>query len=377
MQPDLSILRFAWRNLWRRQFRSVVTLTGISIAVSAYVALVGFTNSFEREWLKVYTAGGTEITVAQRFTLMPSLNESLATRLADLPEVEKATPMLLDFASITADLNAIIYGWKADSFEFQSIQVVSGKRFRDGSLEVMIGEDLAQSLGKGVGDMIEIEGGRFTIVAVYRASSALESAAVIMPLDQMQILTGREGKAAVFHVKLRAVRPGETPQQVLAEAQKEIEKVMPQARALPTSARARSNQFSSVARAIAAGTSSLALALGILGISNTMIMSVGERIGEFALLRALGWSRFRVIALIEAEAAALGVLGGVCGAAAGWAVLAVLAATPRTAGVVSSRFPAVTALQALFISPLTGLLAGILPALAGTTNAPTERLKYE
>ena len=199
-QPNLSILRLAWRNLQRRRLRTIVTLAGISVAASAYVALVGFVNSFEREWLKVYTAGGTDVTVAQRVTLVPSLSEALGARLSGLPEVQQATPMLLDFASVTTDLNAIIYGWKADSFEFQSIQVVAGNRFRDGSPEVMIGEGLAQSLGKGVSDTIEIEGGRFRIVAVYRASSALESAAVIMPLDQLQILTGKEGKAAVFHV---------------------------------------------------------------------------------------------------------------------------------------------------------------------------------
>lgn len=375
MQPGLSISCFAWRNLWRGRFRSLITLAGVAIAASAYVALVGFTSSFEQEWMKVYTTGGTEITVAQRVTLMPSLDESLGARLAQLPTVQKATPMMLEFASLTTDLNAIVYGWKADSFEFQSIQIVSGSRFRDGWREIMVGEALARSLGKGVGASIEIQGGDFTIVAIYRAPSALESAAVIMPLDRLQFLTGKQGKVAVFHVKLRATRPGETPEQLLAEAQNEIEEVIPQARAVPAAARASSNQFSSVARSIAAGTSWIALALGILGISNTMMMSVGERMSELALLRALGWSRARVIVLIETEAAALGVLGGICGAAAGWALLASLAAISRTAGVVSARFPTATVLQALSISLLAGLLSGILPALRGTRSAPAEMLK--
>jgi putative ABC transport system permease protein len=377
MQPVLSIPSFAWRNLWRVRFRSLITLAGVAIATSAYVALVGFTGSFEHEWMKVYTAGGTEISVAQRVTLMPSLDESLGARLAELPSVQKATPMLLEFASVTTDLNAIVYGWKADSFEFQSIQIIAGRRFRDGSPEIMVGEDLARSLAKAVGDKIEIQGGNFTIVAVYRAASALQSAAVIMPLDQLQLLTGKQGKVAVFHVKLRAPEPGESPEQLLAEAQKEIERVIPQARALPAAARASSNQFSSVARSVAAGTSMIALVLGILGVSNTMIMSIGERVGEFALLRALGWSRRRVIVLVEIEAAALGVLGGICGAAAGWGILVCLAAIPQTAGVVSSRFPAATVLQALSISLLAGLLSGILPALQGTHNVPAEVLKCD
>lgn len=375
MQPSLSIPSFAWRNLWRGQFRSLITLAGVAIATSAYVALVGFTDSFEHEWMMVYTAGGTEITVAQRVTLMPSLDESLGPRLAALPSVEKATPMLLEFASLSTDINSIVYGWKTDSFEFQSIQIVAGRHFRDGASEILVGEALARSLSKGVGDRIEIQGQDFTIVAIYRAASALESAAVIMPLDQLQLLIGKQGKVAVFHVKLRAPLPGETPEQLLAEAQREIERAIPQARATPAATRANSNQFSSLARSVASGTSLIALALGILGVSNTMMMSVDERIGELALLRALGWSRLRVIALVEAEAAAIGVLGGICGAAAGWALLASLASLPQSAGVVSSRFPATTVLQALSIALLAGALSGILPALRGTRSVPAEILK--
>jgi putative ABC transport system permease protein len=375
MQPCLSIPCFVWRNLGRRRFRSLITLAGVAIATSAYVALVGFTSSFEHEWMKVYSTGGTEITVAQRVTLMPSLDESLGARIAKLPSVQKATPMLMEFASLSTDQNAIVYGWKADSFEFQSIQIIAGRQFRDGSPEVMVGEALARGLRKGVGDRIEIQGGDFTIVATYRASSALESGAVIMPLDQLQFLTSKQGKVAVFHVKLRATQPNETPEQLLAEAQKEIERVIPQARAMPAASRASSNQFSSVARSIAAGTSWIALALAILGISNTMMMSVGERISEFALLRALGWSRLRVIVLVETEAAALGALGGIIGVAAGWAILISLAAIPQTAGVVSSQFPATTVLQALSISLLAGLLSGILPALRGTRSFPGAMLK--
>ena len=67
------------------------------------------------------------------------------------------------------------------------------------------------------------------------------------------------------------------------------------------------NQLVQLAHSVAWGTSSIALLIGILGIANTMAMSVFERTREIGILRALGWKGRHVILLILTEAAALGV----------------------------------------------------------------------
>ena len=63
MASQLSLTGFAWKNLWRRRFRTLLTLCGIGIAIGAFVGLVGFSRAFEHEWLRIYSSSGTDIAV--------------------------------------------------------------------------------------------------------------------------------------------------------------------------------------------------------------------------------------------------------------------------------------------------------------------------
>jgi ABC-type antimicrobial peptide transport system permease subunit len=47
------------KNLWRRRLRTLLTLGGIAMAIGAFVALVGFSRSFEHEWMRMYESNGT------------------------------------------------------------------------------------------------------------------------------------------------------------------------------------------------------------------------------------------------------------------------------------------------------------------------------
>src|SRR5207302_854604 len=61
-------------------------------------------------------------------------------------------------------------------------------------------------------------------------------------------------------------------------------------------------------------------AIGALGVVNTMLMSVRERVRELGVLRATGWRRADVFHLVLVEAALLGALGGALGALGGTGV---------------------------------------------------------
>ena len=124
---------------------------------------------------------------------------------------------------------------------------------------------------------------------------------------------------------------GESPEQYLKRAQAQIEAALPGLRAVPAAERAENNQFVRLAHASAWGTSSIALLIGILGIANTMAMSVFERTREIGILRALGWKRGQVLILIQLEAVVLGLGGGIVGVVIGWGALHLLAALPQTA----------------------------------------------
>jgi putative ABC transport system permease protein len=377
MASQLSFTGFAWKNLWRRRLRTLLTLGGIAMAIGAFVGLVGFSRSFEHEWLRMYLSSGTDIAVVQQTFLNTSMDESAGIKLKALPVVAQATPMILNLMDLTPEINALAYGWKADSYEFDSLQLLSGHRLRDGQPEVMLGDLLAGNLHKNVGDTLEIQGSPFTVAGIYHGGSALEAGAVILPIDQMQQLGGLQGKVTAFHIRLRPPPSGEAPDHYLKRAQAEIETALPGLRAVPAAERASNNQIVQLAHAAAWGTSSIALLIGILGIANTMAMSVFERTREIGILRALGWKRWRIMLLILTEAAVLGLAGGIIGLAIGWSALHLLAFLPQTASIVSASFPVLLLAEALGIAVLAGLVAGAFPAWRGAHLSPVEALRHD
>lgn len=377
MAKSLSFSGFVFKNLRRRRLRSLLTLCGIGMAVGAFVGLVGFSSAFQQQWQRIYSSSGTDIAVIRGTFLNTSLDESATAKLRNLPVVAEASPTIYNLMDLTPEINALAYGWKADAFQLDSLEILAGRRFRDGQAEVMLGDLLAQDLKKNPGDSLEIQGSPFKVTGIYHGASALEANAVIMPLDQLQQLSSLQGKVSTIDVRLRPAPLGESPGNYLKRAQAEIEAALPGLRAVPAAERASDNQFVKLAQASAWGTSSLALLIGILGIANTMVMSVFERTREIGILRALGWKRVQILALIELEAATLGLGGGILGIALGWCALRMLEALPQTASFVSASLHWPLLAQALGIAVLAGLIAGVFPAWRAGQLSPCDALRHE
>ncbi len=365
------------KNLLRRRMRSLLTLAGIGTAVGAFVGLVGFSSAFEQQWMRIYSSSGTDLAVIQGTFLNTSMDESTTAKLKNLPDVAQASPTIFNLMDLTPDVNALVYGWKADAFQFSSLQILTGRRFRDGHAEVMLGDILAANLKKAPGDILDIQGTPFTVTAIYHGASTLEASAVVMPLDQLQQLNGLQGKVGTIDIRLRPTPRGETPEQYQKQAQAEIEAALPGMHAVPAAERASDNQFVKLAHASAWGTSSLALIIGILGIANTMAMSVFERTQEIGILRALGWNRWQVLAHIEIEAITLGLCGGLLGVALGWCALQVLAVLPWTASLVSASLHWQFLAEAVGIAGFSGLIAGALPAWRAGQLSPVDALRHD
>jgi putative ABC transport system permease protein len=373
----LSFPGFAWRNVWRRRLRTALTLCGIGMGIGAFVALVGFSRSFEHAWLEMYESAGTDLAVVQKTFLNTSLDQSAGQVLARIPQIAVAAPMVINMMAVTPEINTLVYGWKANTFEFSGLQILSGRRFRDGQQEAMLGELLAGSLNKKVGDKIDLQGSEFTVVGIYRSGSALEAGAIILPLDEMQSLSGMTGKVTAYHVRLKPAPAGISEKQWQQQAEDAVEKDLPGLRAVPAAQRAANNQLVTLAHAAAWGTSLIALLVAALGIANTMAMSVFERTREIGILRAMGWSRRRVMSLILMEAAALGVAGGLAGVALGWVAMHILATLPQTASIVSTALPVQTLFEGMLMAILVGVLAGSVPAWRGAQLSPVEALRHE
>lgn len=373
----MSFIRIALRNVLRRKLRTSLTLCGVAVGIAAFVALVGFSKSFENEWLKIYESSGTDIIVVRGTSVNASIDEEVGEKLRSLPEVANSVPIVFNIMDLTPDINAVVYGWPADSFELDPLIILQGRRFRGDEPAIMLGEVLAESLGKRVGDRLEIQGAPFQVVAVYRGGSAIETGGALMPLRQLQRISDLGAKVTAFHLRLRPPRGGESAQEQVQKVRHKIQSLVSGVKAVPAGDMARNNQLVVLARSTAWGTSFIALLVGALGIANTMAMSVFERTKEIGVLRALGWKCSRIMRLILLEALMLGLVGGILGLFAGWGALSFLASIRATANIAQASIPLLHAVEALFIAVLIGLAAGAMPAYRGARLSPVEALRHD
>jgi putative ABC transport system permease protein len=118
---------------------------------------------------------------------------------------------------------------------------------------------------------------------------------------------------------------------------------------------------------------SLAVAVGVIGIVNTMLMSTTERFVEFGVLRTNGWSRGNVLALVTAESGGLGLLAGLLGCALAWGGVGI-ANQFLGGGIHLTITPSLFAIG-LGVSLLTGVLGGLYPAWRAARLVPMDAIR--
>jgi len=106
------------------------------------------------------------------------------------------------------------------------------------------------------------------------------------------------------------------------------------------------------------------------GLANTTSMSVRDRRREVGVLRALGFTRSRITALIAGESLLLALLGGLIGCIAAWGALH---ATSLSVSVGSYAFPVTVAISLALAAVAAAALVGVaggLPAGIGASRRP-------
>ena len=150
------------------------------------------------------------------------------------------------------------------------------------------------------------------------------------------------------------------------------------------------NSFFTIMQIIFGGVGAIALLVAAIGIANTMTMSILERTREIGIMKAIGATNNNILTIFLGEAAGIGFVGGVGGAALGWIISAIinvfagsyLASQAASNGYMSST-PIATAtpfwlpIFSIVFATLVGLLSGLYPALNAATLVPVDALKYE
>jgi putative ABC transport system permease protein len=123
----------------------------------------------------------------------------------------------------------------------------------------------------------------------------------------------------------------------------------------------------------------ISIVVASLGVINTLTMNVIERTREIGMLRAIGMLRGQVVGMILAEAAVLGLIGGILGLAAGVIQTRVfLTAMVKMSGYqLEFALPLDSVITALVIAVLVSQAAAVLPARRATRTRILDAIHYE
>jgi putative ABC transport system permease protein len=366
------------KNLRRRGIRTILTVLGLGIGIAAVVALLGIAWGFERSFMKLYEAKSIDLVIVKAGVsdrLTSNLDESLEGKLRGVKGVKEVAGSLMDVVSFeNANLvSVLVNGWRPGSLLFRGVRLKKGRTLEKGDTKVaMLGRVLAMNLSKSVGDTVSIAGEPFQVIAIFESDSLFENGGLIVPLPELQRMMGRQGSLSGFVVASEA-----TDRRSIEELGKRIERAIPGVAAVPARDYIQGDIQVRLVKAMAGATSVIALLLGSLGVLNTMMMSVFERTGEIGVLRALGWRRSRVLALILGEAITLGLVGSILGALLGLVAIRALQLSPSASVFIAPELP----LSVLAVGSLLGIglsvLGGLYPALRGAALNPTEALRHE
>ena len=124
----------------------------------------------------------------------------------------------------------------------------------------------------------------------------------------------------------------------------------------------------------------IALLVAILGITNTLVISVAERRRELGILKALGTMRRQVFALIVLEALGIAIVGSVVGYALGSYLIGYAAdsiSATNTGWTLPYAFPWTLALGLAPLLVVVTVLAAVYPARLALSVSPAEALEFE
>lgn len=379
----MRFISLVLKNVLRRPVRSILTALGVALAVGTFVSLVGVADDFVDSVSERYATQGIDLVVfksGRAEQIYATLPEKLGSQIQALPNISGISPILFDVVTLE-DSNLVgvfIEAWYGDSPLFDHVRVLTGRRFTTADHRVMmLGMLLAESLGKGVGDEVEIDGQPFQVVGTFEVDNAFENGGALVLIPDLQEIMDRQGQVTGFEVILK-----DDSEAATAETRRQIEDLRdPTGRrwnlaATPVSQQATSFIFVKMGRAMAWITSLIAVVLGSIGVLNTMMMSVFERTHEIGVLRAIGWRKSRIMRMVMLEALAVGALGALLGTVGAALLLRLFALNPTFRAVVDGSVEPLTICEGVVVACIVAALGSAYPAYRATTQSPTDALRH-
>jgi putative ABC transport system permease protein len=385
--------------LRRHRARTVLAVLGVAIAAAMLLDMVMLSSGLRESFRRLLLSRGFQLRLAPRGTLpfdteatIPGASAIVALLRAH-PDVVAVSPVLgaqLHVPLGTAGRIVTTFALGVNPEVQGDYELLAG-RDALASNALVANDELLRLAGARIGDTLHVAGGynpqlraltgERRLVVAGRARFLYLSAAepaVALPLRTLQEMSGRTADDAVSLIMVR-LREGADVEAV----RHWIGTHVPRVDAISTrEALARVDERLRYFRQLGAILGAVSLVVGVLLVTTLMTISVNERVGELAVLRAIGVSRGHVVQQILLEGLAISLAGAVLGLALGLV-------TARYLNAILSRLPGLPAAidfflfqpravwTSLALLALAGVVAGLYPSWRAASLPIARTLREE
>ncbi len=392
-------LRWIWQALLAQRIRSLLTLLGMAIGISA-VSLMGALGEGLRNYiLQEFTQFGSHLLAVtpgktETFGMGGILNTVRPLSLQDarslqqLNGVRQVVPVVFGTARLQAGQrarHANVAGVGPAAGQVWRLQLAQGRFLPPDELEtpralVVLGSTIRRELfadGPVLGRYLDIGGSRFRVIGTLAPKGQFLGTdlddTVYIPVARGLQLFNRESL-----MEIDVVYAGNLTSTAVAARVSErlIQRHGLEDFTLITQDQVLSSldNILGMLKYAGAGLGAISLLVGGVGILTIMLITTAERTREIGLLQALGFTGRQIRNLFLAEALLLALAGAMLGllttALLLWAINLAIPGLPLA-------LSPVTVLLALLISAAIGILAGIKPAQDAASLNPIEALRHD
>ncbi|MBI5475745.1 MAG: ABC transporter permease [Ignavibacteriales bacterium] len=383
----MHIIKLISKNMLRHKLRTLLTISGIAIAVVSF----GLLRTVVTAWYAgVDASSANRLITRHSVSFIFPLPLAYRDRISKLDGVDKVTYANW-FGGVYVDKKQFFARLAVDAETFFDVypeyvlpkgELETFKRERNSCI---VGEQLVQRYGFKIGDVIPIDGDiypgkwEFVIRGIYKPRDKTSDPSNMLVQWQYleerlkEEMPARAGYVGWYIVQIHdpnnsGIISSQIDQQFKnspAETKSETEKAFQQ------------SFMASVSSIITAMDVMSFVIIGIilLVLGNTMVMSARERIREYAVLKTLGFSSFHLIGLIGGESLTIAIAGGSIGILLAYPMIDGFAAVLPKGWFPIFNLEPITLVLASISALLVGILAAIFPIQRATSTKIVDGLR--
>ncbi|MEI6704178.1 MAG: ABC transporter permease [Deltaproteobacteria bacterium] len=316
-------LAYSFRNLYSRRLTTFLTASGMALVVFVFASILMLSAGLEKTLIE--TGSDDNVIITRRSAnseVQSGVERSQASIIETLPEIstgDLGAPLLAKELVVLISLqkrgsdkpaNVVIRGIEAISLQLRpQIRLIDGRMPRPGSSEIMAGSSIAKRFkGGGIGETLRFGMRDWTVVGVFDAGVTGFSSEIWGDATQLM----QAFRRPVYSSLTFRLRNGSDFDKVKARLDADPR--------LTVDVRRETQYYRDQSEAMAKFLRILGMSLtvifsvgAIIGAMITMYAAVANRVVEIGTLRALGFQSFSILAAFMMESLLLGFIGGVTG----------------------------------------------------------------